>query len=99
MLIPWELLDELGVSVDNRDKADAIAAALVKQIALAYPVANREADFNISVTGLIERGTNDVQFDNDGNQFDFDNFTATINLYRPSEAVELSPNNFVTPTT
>ena len=96
LLIPWEVFDELGVSVENRDQADAIFSALLKLGALKYPVSGREADFNVSITGLLERGTSDVQFDENNNTLDFDNFIFTFNLYRPSEEVDLDPDGFVT---
>ena len=95
LLIPWEVFDELGVSLENRDQADAIFSALLKLGATKYPVSARDTDFNISITGLIERGTTDVQFDAGNNTLNFDNFTATFNLYRPASEVDLDPDTFI----
>lgn len=96
LLVPWEVFDELGVSVANRDKADAIIVALLKALPAKYPVVARETDPSISITANISRGFNDTQVDGNGVATEYDAFEVSVNLYALSQGVTLDPSKFVT---
>ena len=94
ILLTWAGLDALGVSEENRDKADAVVVALLKMIANAYPSSKREADKDVSIVAAISRGQSDFQVDDQGNQTDYDTIEVTFNLYSLIESIELDPGQF-----
>lgn len=95
VLLTWAGFDALGVSEESRDKADAIAVALLKMIADAYPPSKREADKAVSVVASISRGQGDFEVDDQGNQTDYESTEVTFSLYKLVESIDLDPSNFV----
>ena len=94
LLIEWEILDEVGLTEAYRDKGDSVWVALLKVLAREYPVSARDGDKTISITAIIAPGTPESEFDSEGNETRYSQYTLTAGMFHLEEPVSLDPSKF-----